>query len=61
MIHEELDDPQQALSYLLLAAQVSENDADLWATVASKSRENGNPQQVSFLYINFILDILFSF
>lgn len=46
MIHEEMGDDDRGLSYLLIAAQVAENDADLWANVARKSREQGNISQV---------------
>ena len=47
MIHEEMGDTERSLSYLLIAAQVAENDSDLWVNVAHRSREQGNIRQVS--------------
>ena len=48
LIHEEQGDKEKALSFLMLAAQVSNGDKDIWIRCANFNRDIGNLQQAEY-------------
>jgi tetratricopeptide (TPR) repeat protein len=46
LIYEEQNDLETAVSFLMIAAQISNDDYELWADVGRKSSELGNIRQV---------------